>query len=229
MFRYAPLLICFLSFLIGCSTPQFSAFSNPFDRKGDADDPFYRETKAAKIDEIRQLTQRASSMSPAEQMQSATTLIEKVRAEDDPVIKEELVLALAYFQSPASIEGLRMAMQDSRPRIRKAACQSLGSLNSRESMRMLADVIQSDSNLDVRHEATRILGKSENPDAIPALSIALNDPDPALQYLAVQSLRQVHGKDLGNNMAVWRDFTRRYSENGSTEMIASAPEEDFLR
>lgn len=229
MFRYRPLLICFLSFFIGCSLPTWSGVSNPFARKRDAEDPFYHETKTARIEEIRRLKERAISMSPAEQMQRATSLIEKVRTETDPVIKEELVLALAFFQSPASIEGLRMALQDSRPRIRKAACQSLGSLNTAESMRMLADVIQSDSNLDVRQDATRILGKSGNPDAIPALSIALNDPDPALQYLAMKSLRQVHGKDLGNNTAVWRDFTRRYTETPANEMVATESENDFVR
>ena len=36
------------------------------------------------------------------------------------------------------------------------------------------------------------------------LARALEDPDPAVQYRVVDSLRQVSGRDLGNDVNAWR-------------------------
>ena len=42
--------------------------------------------------------------------------------------------------------------------------------------------------------------------AIPVLARALEDGDPAVQYRAVASLKQVSGRDLGNDVNAWREW-----------------------
>jgi HEAT repeat protein len=46
----------------------------------------------------------------------------------------------------------------------------------------------------------------ENEGAIPVLAEALEDPDPAVQYRAVAALKQVSGRDLGNDVNAWREW-----------------------
>ena len=40
----------------------------------------------------------------------------------------------------------------------------------------------------------------------PALKIALEDGDPALQRRAIASLRSVTGRDYGENVNLWREY-----------------------
>ena len=42
--------------------------------------------------------------------------------------------------------------------------------------------------------------------AVEALAIALQDPSPALQYRAMESLKKVSGRDLGHDVVAWRNF-----------------------
>jgi hypothetical protein len=43
---------------------------------------------------------------------------------------------------------------------------------------------------------------------VPALGVALEDPDPAMQYRAVNSLRAISGRDLGNDVQQWRLYVK---------------------
>ena len=55
-----------------------------------------------------------------------------------------------------------------------------------------------------RLRAVRMLGQLKDKEAIPVLAKALEDPDPAVQYRAVASLKQVSGRDLGDDVNKWR-------------------------
>ena len=76
---------------------------------------------------------------------------------------------------------------------------------------MLADVLGSDPNLDVRVAATKAIARFDGPQAISALQPAINDADPALQYTAVQAMKKLHSEDLGNSVADWQNLARTIS------------------
>jgi HEAT repeat protein len=68
----------------------------------------------------------------------------------------------------------------------------------------LGRTLASDTDLDVRMAAARALGTFNDRAAIESLGVALDDPDPALQYCAIQSLRTATGRDYGGDVAAWR-------------------------
>jgi HEAT repeat protein len=70
----------------------------------------------------------------------------------------------------------------------------------------LATRFQTDTDLDVRLRALKMLGELKDKEAIPVLARALEDGDPAVQYRAVASLKQVSGRDLGNDVNAWREW-----------------------
>lgn len=56
--------------------------------------------------------------------------------------------------------------------------------------------------------AARELRRFQDPLAYQALGLALQDEDPALQYRAVESLREASGKDYGNDLQAWQQFAQ---------------------
>ena len=84
----------------------------------------------------------------------------------------------------------------------------------------LRAVMENDDKLDVRLAAIDALGRLPSTETVSALAIALNDRDPAVQYAAVESMKAVSGQDLGNDVAVWREYAA--SEQGQAT-IASKP------
>jgi HEAT repeat protein len=68
----------------------------------------------------------------------------------------------------------------------------------------LAKTLREDNDQNVRLAAAKALGSMKSPEAIQALSVALDDRDPAMQYVGVQSMKEVTGKDYGPNVEAWR-------------------------
>ena len=52
--------------------------------------------------------------------------------------------------------------------------------------------------------AAKALGGMKSPEAIQALTVALEDRDPAMQYVGVQSMKSITGKDYGPSVEAWR-------------------------
>jgi hypothetical protein len=75
-------------------------------------------------------------------------------------------------------------------------------------LQALGNAVGGDSNLDVRIAATRALQNFKEPAAIHALSIALDDRDPALQKVAMESLHESTGKDYGMSVVAWREYVK---------------------
>jgi HEAT repeat protein len=72
----------------------------------------------------------------------------------------------------------------------------------------LAEALRNDVDGDVRLAAAGALGETKNPAAVAPLGEALADPDPAMQYRAVLSLKQTAGKDLGNSVERWQQYVK---------------------
>jgi HEAT repeat protein len=206
---------------------------NLFARQTEEDHPEFADTKAAHIRRIQDLADTARDMSPAEKMSISTKLAEQLRAESDELLQLETVRALGAFSTPGAIEGLRHALTSEQANIRIAACRSLSRIRSAQSLEILSDVARGDSNLDVRAAAVRALGEFEGEPALRALAAAVDDRDPAIQFLAVQSLRKVHGENLGDNLSVWRDFARRIlhqpADTGAAAEVAELPANETTR
>jgi HEAT repeat protein len=216
----------------GCAASD----GNPFAKKPDETDPLYADTLAARVEQIRGVAQRAPDMSPAEKMTASTKLAEQVRTETDPVLQLEVVRALGSLPTPASIEGLRAALSIDRRNVRIAACNALTQIHSAQALEILANVAHSDSNLDVRAAAVRGLGEFRDEEALRALAVAINDHDPAIQYLAVKSMQRIHPDNLGESLSAWKELAynilhgseKHYSSDSDVE-VAQSPSSTLER
>lgn len=133
-----------------------------------------------------------------------TELSRTILGEHDPRVRAEMLKIAADFTTPAADAICRGGLEDPDERVRMAACDAWGARGGDEAVKLLTQRYQTDSEIDVRLRAIRMLGAVEDKAAIPALARALEDPDPAVQYRAVAALKQVSGRDFGNDVNRWR-------------------------
>jgi HEAT repeat protein len=100
------------------------------------------------------------------------------------------------------------AIKDPDSDVRLVACDALGKRGGPPAVAALCDALKLDLESDVRLAAAKALGETHDPAAVPALGAALEDQDPAMQYRAVNSLRAISGKDLGNDVQRWRLYAK---------------------
>ena len=175
--------------------------------------PFAREertsyrTPSQRIAALEDLTMSPVD-SPAAQEEIVKRLAEMIRDEDDPLIRRRILETIAKYPSPASDALLKVALQDQSPRVRERACELIGNRGGSAAARTLAEALASDTDVDVRLAAARELSRFKDQESIAAMQPALEDNDPALQYRAMLSLKDMTGKDYGSDVSAWRQFVQ---------------------
>jgi HEAT repeat protein len=203
----------------GCSTarPDWIQKVAFWESKPDVDP---RGTLAPKLqmEQLQELRTQLPEMPQTEQQAKATELAQRYRNESDALIRAQIVRTIARCGSLDSADTLRSALLDSERDVRIAACEGWGEHGGPQAAGQLGQVLRKDKSKDVRIAAARALGKLKDPEVVAMLSPALDDPDPALQFRAVQSLREATGKDFGDSVASWREFVR----GGAPKEISTA-------
>ena len=204
-FVIALALCLTLGFSWGCmGTPVYRLWY----RSQWMEDEQARPSLHARLEELEALRSRASNMSEAEQARIAANLARALADDPTPLYRAHAVRTLAELSAPAASEALRAAVHDQDPSVRIEACAAWGRRGTEEAVPVLGEVLSKDAELDVRIAAARELENYRIPGVIPALGVALDDSDPALQHRAIQSLKVVTGKDFGNSVPAWRQFVR---------------------
>jgi len=158
--------------------------------------------------DLKKLAKLASSVDAAEQKRLSGALIGALAVEDDPGIRAEIVRTLGAYPTGEAAEAVRLALSDSDPDVKIAACQACVERRDSETVMGLSAALRSDTNLDVRLAAARALGDIGDQAALGALGGALDDGNPALRYRATVALGQVTGADLGSDVAGWRQYVQ---------------------
>ena len=121
------------------------------------------------------------------------------------------VKLLGRLNSPTAVETLAKASKSNDKDIRLAAVTAWKTVPAQAAVPQLQEVIGSDTDIDVRLAATEALGNFPGRSSVEALSLSLNDRDPALQVRAAESLQRVTGEPLGRNIIAWQDYVRGIS------------------
>jgi hypothetical protein len=190
---------------LGCA--EFAGL-NPILRRQWREDEKILPSFHTHLKRVRALEHQAATMPPEELRRVAGELTRLIREDRNTLLRTAAVRSLGAFPLELSREGIQVAATDSEPRLREVATTALGRLGDPASIGMLAAMVQNDDNLDVRLAASQELSRFSDPLAIQALGSALEDPDPALQFRAVQSLQRASGRDYGRDLELWRAYVR---------------------
>jgi hypothetical protein len=194
----------------GCSEGPFSGIGawTPWVRQKWAAEEQYVQTLYGRRDRLRNLASRANSMSPAEQERVSQELAKLFREDPIMLLRIEVVKTLVAFPTQTASDVLRDATRDKEVDVRREACRAWASRQSPQGIAALQEVVGGDTDFDVRLEAARSLGAYRDPLAVKALAVALNDPDPAMQFRVMQSLQTASGEKLGPDIIAWREYLR---------------------
>lgn len=223
------LIVCLTLLLstMGCVT-ESSFWRNQLGSTDSGAEVPYKSTTVGRMSEVQRLADRlAEADSRNEAAATAGQLLNILKQEDESLIRTEVVRVLAATPTDASLDAMQIALQDKSPEIRVLACEGLAKSNSLESISILSDTLARDADLDVRIAAARALGQFQSATAVEALTRAINDPDPALQFVAVQSLRQSHSEDLGNNINSWRQLARTLQQSDQQYTASNQSDSNF--
>lgn len=141
----------------------------------------------------------------------------------DPIVLLRLhaVQQLGRLSCPNALDALQTASKDRNTEIRVAAARSLGKMAHPDAIPILQEVIGSDMNGDVRLAATQAMGSFSSVQSLEALSIAIEDKDPALQVAAIESLEKVTGQNLGPDVFAWKNYLSSHLPSSSSERTAN--------
>ena len=85
-------------------------------------------------------------------------------------------------------------LNDSSPKVRAAAAESLGQIALPEAVKPLAKVLDKDKDVTVRIAAARALGRFETEDATKALNKAMKDRSNEVREAVAGSLKKPGGR-----------------------------------
>lgn len=179
--------------------------------------PFQKETSDElpgvpsphqRIATLQELARKAPVTEAEERAEISARLAASMPAEEDPLIRAEMVRTLAEYPGAEAEQVLRAALSDPDADVRAAACEAWGKRGDATAAKLLGGVLGGDVDRDVRLAAARALGHAKDPAAVAALGEVLQDKDPAMQYRAVLSLRKITGKNLGNDVNRWREYVK---------------------
>ncbi len=161
-------------------------------------------TPAMRVDAIHEYAMRSEDVDSPEQRQITDQLARQIQVEPDPLVRQAVVQAIAEFRTPMAQQVLEAGLNDDDAAVRIACCRAFGRRAEAASVPSLANALRSDQDMDVKLAATEALGKIKSPESVKALAAALDDRDPAMQYVGVQSMKSVTGKDYGPDVQAWR-------------------------
>ena len=161
-------------------------------------------TPSMRVEALEQFGMRSTGVDSPEQRQVTDQLARQMQVEPDPLVRRAVVRAIAEYRTPMAQQVLEAGLADEDTAVRIACCKALGRRAESVSVASLGNALRTDEEMDVRLAAAESLGAIKSPEAMPALAVALNDRDPALQYVGVQSMKSITGKDYGPDVEAWR-------------------------
>lgn len=185
---------------------------DPFGLFAKKDEPATKvKTSAERIKILRDLAKRADELTPEEQQQATNeinkSLFNSFDSEDDLLVRAQMLRTIAVFPNAQAAKVLKGGLSDPDTDVRIACCEAWGQRGGEEAVQLMAETLSGDTDTDVRLAAARSLGLLKDPKGVPALGAALDDNNPAIQFRAIESLRQITGKSY-IDVKDWRQFVQ---------------------
>lgn len=200
------LLLLFVTLVAGCAEGLFwkSGYLSPWARQQWSEDEMIAATLFARRAEIQEKVDAAVKAGTTAQEEVAGYLSEIIT--NDPVLlmRIEAVKSLGRLPAESAINALQVAANDREKEVRMAATRALELIGGEQAGDQLSRLARNDEDIDVRIAATAALGSFDSPLVRQTLSGAIQDPDPAIQLRAAESLASITGEDFGNDIKAWQ-------------------------
>lgn len=190
---------------------------NPWVRNKWAEEEMIADTLFSRKNRMETVVRNATNGPIDVQEEAAQALSDIIFRDKVLLMRLHAVRLLGQLRgSPTAVETLTRVSNDNDRDIRLAAIDSWKTLGTDAAVPQLQEIIGSDTDIDVRLAATEALGNFPGRASVSALSMSLNDRNPALQVRATESLRKVTGEPLGRNIVAWQEYVENVAPGSTT-------------
>jgi HEAT repeat protein/cyclophilin family peptidyl-prolyl cis-trans isomerase len=121
--------------------------------------------------------------------------------DSDAAVVHETIFALGQMGSQEALPALLELSGDTNDfTVHRLVCEALGKIGGHDAIEALIELLR-DFNSAVRAEAALALARTEDPSAVPALQLAIHDPDADVVWPAVYGLEKVENPRTGEKVA----------------------------
>jgi HEAT repeat protein len=219
-----------LVLISGCAEGMFwkTGYLSPWVRQRWSEEEAIAATLFSRRDKMNRLVETALESGSEKQEEASEYLSLIVANEPIVLLRIEATQLLGDLQTETALQALHVAARDRDIGVRKAAVRSLERMGGDSAGALLADMAASDADIDVRIAATTALGRFRGSTVERTLAGVLEDPNPALQMRAAESLASVTGQAFGSDMRAWQKYLQRLipdSDSGQTATAEGEPDE----
>lgn len=118
-------------------------------------------------------------------------LLDQLKTQSEPEVKQMIIHALAKINSQESIKGLVTYLDDENFETRWVTVEALGKFGSQEVIPDLITCLEKETYWNVRAAIAKVLGELGSEQAIMALVKCLNDPDFYVRKEATKALKNL--------------------------------------
>ena len=218
----ATLLAVFALSISGCAEGKFWRTGKyaPWVRKQWEAEEQIADTLFARKKRMTEAVASVAGGTVESQQQVANKLSEVILRDPILLMRLHALKLITSLDCPKTAETLSIAGSDPSADVRIATVKAFERIQSEESIYQLQEILANDTDDDVRIAATRALGSFQGQTSVRALSLALQDRNPALQISATESLMRATGQQsMGRDVAAWQNYVQQVAPGSDATTI----------
>jgi len=221
-----PTLVgCFVVTIAGCHDGPLYAlkYTNPWYTMHEwAEDEKLGITDVQRTQELKALISQIGWMSEEEQRKWMGEMGKLIEHDQSPHMRALALRAAIAASVPESLDVIAKGIEDTDPKVRIVGVRGLETRSDPRATQLLIKSLNSEANKDVRLAAILSLGNHRGPEVLEALKSTVREPDLAYQHASVISLKEVTGKDAGNDPEAWVALVDSLPQESSATEVRSA-------
>jgi HEAT repeat protein len=160
-----------------------------------------------RVEEMQLVKKRFPTMRDDEQAKWVKIIADTIADETSSEIRREGVQALAQVsQRPEALNAIMTLSNDKAEKVRLAVARGLRERPNLESTKTLLTMAKTDKSSNVKLAAIESLGSHRSDDVKEFLTQSLNDRSPGVQRYTAVALKELTGKDLGEDVSQWKRY-----------------------
>jgi HEAT repeat protein len=132
-----------------------------------------------------------------------TDLLQK---DPDAMVRAQCAHYLGKFHHKEAVPALIKATEDKDIFLRQETVWALGEIKDTTAVPKLLDLLEHDSNAEVRRRSAAALEKIEDSKAVDGLIAQLDDINQSVAYASLQALKTITKQDFGKDIKLWEKW-----------------------
>ncbi|MGI9515780.1 MAG: HEAT repeat domain-containing protein [Pirellulaceae bacterium] len=215
--------------LVGCAEGPLwkTGYLSPWARQQWANEEQIAATLFTKRNSFREMVDNALQAGTEKQEEASEFLADVVTRDPVLLLRMEATRLLAELPTETAENALQIASRDRQVEVRMAALKAWEQRGDATAEQVLIQMLRTDDDTNIRIGAAAALGQFSGEQVTNALAEVIDDPNPAMQLRAAESLAAVTGENHGRDIQAWQEFLNDALESPVEQTASQEDERPF--